>query len=461
MTVVIFVVFGITLWASAQEEEELPTLENYHNYENMTNLLQEWHSKYPNITKLYSLSEKSVQGRDLWVFQISKNVNEERTELKPMVKYVANMHGNEPVGKEVMLKLIGHILIEYYKEDAGIVNLVDNTDIHILPSMNPDGFERSVKGSCKGHDHNSGRTNDNHVDLNRNFPTWDYLTQPTEQLYQGKEPETRAVMRWILNNPFVLSINFHDGAIVANYPYDDSDAPNKQVSKTPDHEVFKDLATIYANNHNIMHIGVGICESDNFTNGITNGAEWYIVKGGMQDFNYLFSNCFEITVEMSCCKYPDEVELEPEWDKNKASLLTYLKRVNILGVRGLVTDANGNRVAKARVFVEGNEKYIETSARGEFWRLLTPGSHRLRAMDTHGQYSDYTSVFVHNLKSTRVDFQLDKFDPAMLPELTTTTSTTTTTTTSAAASIITGSAVSNFICYYAPLLCSAWGYRFK
>ena len=47
-----------------------------------------------------------------------------------------------------------------------------------------------------------------------------------------REPETRAVMKWIMENPFVLSINFHDGAIVANYPWDDSDAPSGQPSLT-------------------------------------------------------------------------------------------------------------------------------------------------------------------------------------------------------------------------------------
>ena len=40
-------------------------------------------------------------------------------------------------------------------------------------------------------------------------------------------------MRWILDRPFVLSANFHDGAVVANYPYDDSDGPVDQESLTP------------------------------------------------------------------------------------------------------------------------------------------------------------------------------------------------------------------------------------
>lgn len=69
-----------------------------------------------------------------------------------------------------------------------------------------------------------------------------------------------------------------------------------------------------------------------FSQGITNGAKWYDVSGGMQDFNYLHSNAFEITMELSCCKYPPSQDgiLGKEWDNNKEALLTYMEMVNYI-----------------------------------------------------------------------------------------------------------------------------------
>ncbi|TRY61803.1 hypothetical protein TCAL_17225 [Tigriopus californicus] len=326
-------------------------LSNFHDHESLSNKLQELHSQHPNLVNIYSLEEKTVSGRYLQVIQLGPHAGKSRPLLTPMVKYVANMHGNEVIGREMLLALAEYLVSEYSQGNPRITHLLDTIDLHLLPTANPDGFARSVKGVCRGYSHDSGRTNDNGVDLNRNFPDWDLVGAPEEVIFDGREPETRAIMRWILDNPFVLSINFHDGAVVANYPYDDSRSQSNGPSLTPDNEFFKHLALVYARNHGFMYKGSGLCESDSFPNGITNGADWYIVKGGLQDFNYLFSNCFEITLELSCCKYPHEENLAREWSANRESLLAYLEQAHS-GIKGVILDKEENPVSGAKVHVK-------------------------------------------------------------------------------------------------------------
>lgn len=66
------------------------------------------------------------------------------------------------------------------------------------------------------------------------------------------------------------------GAVVANYPWDGMTEPNSTYSASPDDATFRHLARVYADAHTEMH------DSTEFAGGITNGAQWYPISGGMQ-----------------------------------------------------------------------------------------------------------------------------------------------------------------------------------
>ena len=63
-----------------------------------------------------------------------------------MVKLIANMHGNEAVGREMMIALAAYLL-ENFETDQRVRDIVSRTDIHIMPSLNPDGRScQTVRG---------------------------------------------------------------------------------------------------------------------------------------------------------------------------------------------------------------------------------------------------------------------------------------------------------------------------
>lgn len=66
------------------------------------------------------------------------------------------------------------------------------------------------------------------------------------------------------------------GAVVANYPWDGSEDRGTHYSACPDDAAYIHLASVYARAHASM------AASAEFPGGITNGAAWYPLWGGMQ-----------------------------------------------------------------------------------------------------------------------------------------------------------------------------------
>lgn len=370
--------------------------------------LRDLSAKYPNITRLYSIG-KSVQGRELYVLEVAKHPGV-HTFGVPEFKYLANMHGNEVVGRELLL-LLTKYLCENYGLNDRITKLIDTTRIHLLPSMNPDGYELSTEGDQSS---SYGRKNTNDVDLNRNFPD-QYGVNGLNRIAQ---PETEAVMNWTLSNPFVLSANLHGGSLVANYPYDDSPKDfqsnhdqRKVYNPTPDNSLFQHLARAYSNAHTSMH-NSPLCPMfpEKFPEGITNGASWYSVTGSMQDWNYVFAGVFEITLEVSCNKYPFEKDLPSYWDANREALLKYIEQVH-RGAYGYIKSSIGTPIAHASITVNNSTHVNLSGKNGEYWKLLLPGRYTI-VVEAEGYETHSEEITIDEATGVlRLDISMMRDDP--------------------------------------------------
>ena len=390
----LLLVLGLCVLSNGSPSGVQPVHFIHHSNKEMYAIMANYAQHFPKITRLYSIGQ-SVRGKELMVLEITDHPGVHEPG-EPEFKYIGNMHGNEVTGRETLLHLIEY-LCTGYGEDPEITRIVDNTRIHIMPSMNPDGYENSHVGDFSGV---RGRYNAEKVDLNRNFPDrFETISS------QRRAPETKAVMKWIKQYPFVLSCNFHNGALVANYPYDNSRYGVSTYTRSPDDDIFRQVSLAYSNAHTTMHLGRP-CPHDRegFSHGITNGAAWYSVSGGMQDYNYLHTNCFEITVEQGCYKFPPAGHLENIWNMNKPAMIAFIKQVHN-GVKGFIKDSAGKPIKGAMISVVGREHPVTSAEDGDYWRLLVPGTYTIR-VSAKGFPGSQMQVKVPKVGSVVLNFTL-------------------------------------------------------
>jgi carboxypeptidase T len=230
----------------------------YFTYPKMTTLFHDLEKNYSHIMSLTSIG-KTYEGRDIWMVKLSDNVDVDEDE--PGVLLMGAHHGDEKPSFEVLIFFIQFMLEKYGlhnidDDNDGWVNedpfdgldndgdtLVDedpsedrvrdainNTQIFVIPMVNPDGVEfewRKNRAPNYGPDGTSDTITSYGVDLNRNYGyRWylpyifpeqyflEYLIEDSSWTYRGEKPfcenETQAVKRFVESHDISISLSYHD-----------------------------------------------------------------------------------------------------------------------------------------------------------------------------------------------------------------------------------------------------------
>lgn len=347
-------------------------LADYPSFAENTKKLQAAAAKYPQIMKLFSIG-KSVKGKDLWVMKISDNVNVD--EVEPEFKYISSMHGDEITGRELTISLIEEIG-QKYGSDQEITNLVNNTEIFIMPSMNPDGSELRQRANAK------------YVDLNRNFPD---IIRDRDSSSAGREIEVQAVMSFQASRKFSLSANFHGGTIVANYPWD------SKYDLHPLNDFVRELSLGYAD------LNPEMTSSSEFAHGVTNGAEWYVVRGGMQDWSYNWYNDLQITVELSHTKWPSYSDIPGFYKSNRDSMVQYMKEVH-RGAGFKMSRSNVEGTVSIKEAGSSKDMGSYAFSGSEFYKVLPEGEYVFTIQEKSGAVKSLNLKVEKNLIQSNGNF---------------------------------------------------------
>ena len=317
---------------------------------------------------------------------------------KPKFLYTSTIHGDETTGWIMMLRLIDYLLEN--PDAPEVQNVMERLDLFIGPLSNPDGTYYGGNHTVGG----ARRNNANNRDLNRNFPDPHGSPHPDGYPYQT---ETEWAMQFAEDYPFTMAANFHGGSEVINYPWDNT------YTLHADDDWYRLIAREYAD---LCH-EIDSTYMDGFDNGITNGAVWYMIAGGRQDYMNGYHECREVTIECSNAYTPPASQLPLFWSYNKNALFAYMNQC-LYGIHGTVTDSVTGQPLKATVTIAGHDDQFSSVSShlpaGDYHRPIKGGTYNL-TYNCEGYFSKTITVSVNDHETVVQDITLLPIDWS-LPE---------------------------------------------
>ena len=328
--------------------------EDYHDHAETMQLLNDFAAAFPEITRLDTIGY-SVLGREICSIKISDNPEDDEDEIPILM--VGCHHGNEILSVETTLFQIDYLLNNYYT-NMEVSTWIDNYEIWYVPLVNPDGRE------------DIRRTNDNGVDLNRNYDSF-HTAEGNHGPYGFSEPETQAIRDLAALFPPALSLTYHTSGRLVLLPWTHTD------EAAPD-----SLA--------LRYMGNIIAESITFPQGggtghyeLRQGGDWYFTAGEYCDYMYTTHNTFAYTVEMWTRQAPPADVIPEVIERNLEGMITFFRQAAKAGVTGRITDNQTGDPVLAKIdfpIIDNQgklpDRYTEVQY-GRYYKYLMPGKYEM------------------------------------------------------------------------------------
>ena len=266
---------------------------SYHTYGEIVEYMEQLQADNPDIAKVYNIGF-SVEGRQILAIKISDNPAVDEDEAG--ILFVGGHHASEWISNEVPYYLAGY-LVENYDEDSYIRALIDDSEIWIVPLLNPDGYvySRDPDGDRlwrkNRRDNGDGTFG---VDINRNY-SYHWGEEPgssgdtSSWQYRGpesfSEPETRALRDLILNNDFQILLTYHNYGQLISYPwgYTDEPSPDEALLNTMAHEMSDLIKAVHGTHYEVVEDAA---------------TQHHYVSGDLKDWAYGTRGVLPFTIEL-------------------------------------------------------------------------------------------------------------------------------------------------------------------
>jgi carboxypeptidase T len=239
----------------------LGSMGGYFTLNEMLAQLDSMHARYPHLINAKTPISNTLltQGnRSLYWVRISDNPDVDETN-EPEILMTALHHAREPMSLSQLIFYMWYLL-ENYESNPEVRQVVNSTELYLIPCLNPDGYayNQQIRPNGGGLWRKNRRSNGGGqfgVDLNRNYGKfWGYNNtgsspSPNSETYRGpsafSEPETRLVKQFCEAHKFQVALNNHSYSNVLIYPYG-----HLQRSEAPDSIALRGFAeTLCQENH--------------------------------------------------------------------------------------------------------------------------------------------------------------------------------------------------------------------